>query len=52
MTDATISMKVLQNSVSSKFGFKHNYVNVWIAKQKAIAKVYGDWEESYKLIRS
>ncbi|KAL4343214.1 hypothetical protein AHAS_Ahas11G0056000 [Arachis hypogaea] len=50
MADASVSVKVLQNAVSSKFGFKPNYREVWMGKQKAIAQIYGDWEESYNHI--
>ncbi|XP_016168375.1 uncharacterized protein LOC107610910 [Arachis ipaensis] len=50
MADASVSVKVLQNAVSSKFGFKPSYRKVWMGKQKAIAQIYGDWEESYNHI--
>ncbi|XP_025680323.1 uncharacterized protein [Arachis hypogaea] len=29
------------------FCFKPSYRKVWKAKQKAVAQIYGDWEESY-----
>ncbi|XP_057760735.1 uncharacterized protein LOC130981131 [Arachis stenosperma] len=45
MADASVSVKVLQNAVSSKFGFKPSYRKVWMAKQKAIAQIYRDWED-------
>ncbi|XP_016207376.1 uncharacterized protein LOC107647844 [Arachis ipaensis] len=50
MADASVSVKVLQNAVSSKFGFRPSYRKVWMGKQKAIAQIYGDWEESYNYI--
>ncbi|XP_057763526.1 uncharacterized protein LOC130983402 [Arachis stenosperma] len=50
MADISVSVKVLQNAVSSKFGFKPSYRKVWMGKQKAIAQIYGDWEESYNHI--
>ncbi|XP_025617139.1 uncharacterized protein [Arachis hypogaea] len=50
MADASVSVKVLQNVVSSKFGYKPSYRKVWMGKQKAIAQIYGDWEESYNHI--
>ncbi|RYR29219.1 hypothetical protein Ahy_B01g053566 isoform E [Arachis hypogaea] len=50
MADAAISVKVLQNAVSTTYGFKPSYRKVWMAKQKAIAQIYGDWEESYNII--
>ncbi|XP_057738164.1 uncharacterized protein LOC130955342 isoform X1 [Arachis stenosperma] len=48
--DPTISIKLLQNSIEGKFGFRCSYRKAWLAKQKAIAKIYGDWEESYNLL--
>ncbi|XP_057730352.1 uncharacterized protein LOC130945667 [Arachis stenosperma] len=45
--NATICIKVLQGSVESAYGYKVSYKKVWHAKQKAIAKIYGDREESY-----
>ncbi|XP_057728681.1 uncharacterized protein LOC130944387 [Arachis stenosperma] len=50
MADASVSVKVLQNAVSSKFGFKPSYRKVWMGKQKEITQIYGDWEESYNHI--
>ena len=45
--DPNVSIKVLQELVDARYSFKTSYRKVWLAKQKAIAKVYGDWEESY-----
>ncbi|XP_016168028.1 uncharacterized protein LOC107610490 [Arachis ipaensis] len=41
--DATVSIKVLQNATDAHFEFRR----VWMAKQKAVAQIYGDWKESY-----
>ncbi|XP_016200232.1 uncharacterized protein LOC107641249 [Arachis ipaensis] len=49
--DATICVKVLQGSVESAYGYKVSYKKVWHAKQKAIARIYGDWDESYDQLR-
>ncbi|XP_016163130.1 uncharacterized protein LOC107605680 [Arachis ipaensis] len=49
--DATICVKVLQGSVESAYGYKVSYKKVWHAKQKAIVKIYGDWDESYDQLR-
>ncbi|XP_052109187.1 uncharacterized protein LOC127741202 [Arachis duranensis] len=46
-TDPTISIKVLQGGVENHFGYKASYRKVWITKQKIIARIYSDWEESY-----
>ncbi|XP_016194858.1 uncharacterized protein LOC107635808 [Arachis ipaensis] len=43
MADAAISVKVLQNAVSTKYSFNPSYRKVWMVKQKAIAQIYGDW---------
>ena len=43
----TISIKVLQRSVEARYDFKTLYRKVWLAKQKVIAEVYGNWKESY-----
>ena len=33
--------------MENRFGFKTSYRKVWLTKQKAIAWIFGDWEESY-----
>ncbi|KAL5191654.1 hypothetical protein HKD37_04G010901 [Glycine soja] len=33
--------------INSEFAYKVSYKKAWLAKQKAIALEYGDWEESY-----
>ncbi|XP_025617212.1 uncharacterized protein [Arachis hypogaea] len=45
--DAAVSIKVLQEATESTYGFRHSYRKVWKAKKKAVAQIYGDWEESY-----
>ncbi|XP_015963416.1 uncharacterized protein LOC107487312 [Arachis duranensis] len=45
--DAATSIKVLQNAMEAHFGFKSTYMRVWMAKQKAVSQIYGDWEDSY-----
>ena len=44
--DSTISIKVLQGAIENRFGFKTSYRKVWLAKQKAITRIFGNWEES------
>ncbi|RYR21366.1 hypothetical protein Ahy_B03g066655 isoform C [Arachis hypogaea] len=44
--DITINIKVLRGSVENHFGYKASYKKVWLAKQRVIARIYGDWEES------
>ncbi|KAL1314120.1 hypothetical protein AAHE18_16G166800 [Arachis hypogaea] len=45
--DASINIKVLLNATAAHFGFRPMYRRVWLAKQKAVAHIYGDWDESY-----
>ncbi|XP_057745287.1 uncharacterized protein LOC130963154 [Arachis stenosperma] len=45
--DASVNIKVLLNAMAAHFGFRPTYRRVWMAKQKAVAIIYGDWDESY-----
>ncbi|XP_025674498.1 uncharacterized protein [Arachis hypogaea] len=45
--DAAVTIKVLQEATETTHGFKPSYRKVWMEKQKAVAQIYGDWEESY-----
>ncbi|XP_025664667.1 uncharacterized protein [Arachis hypogaea] len=47
MADAAVMIKVLQEATESTYGFRPSYRKVWKAKQKAIAQIYENWEESY-----
>ncbi|XP_015939444.1 uncharacterized protein LOC107464992 [Arachis duranensis] len=47
MADAAVTVKVLQQATEAHYGFRPSYRKVWMAKQKAVAQIYGDWEESY-----
>ncbi|XP_016178595.1 uncharacterized protein LOC107621064 [Arachis ipaensis] len=49
-TDPLVSIPVLQSVVHQSYHFKPSYRKVWMANQKAIAKIYGDWKESYNRI--
>ncbi|XP_015971253.1 uncharacterized protein LOC107494731 [Arachis duranensis] len=42
--DAFVSIKVLLNATASHYGFRPTYRRVWLAKQKAVAVIYGDWK--------
>ena len=37
--------------IRSKYNHELSYYKVWDVKQKAIAKIFGDWEESYQRLR-
>ncbi|XP_057748016.1 uncharacterized protein LOC130967216 [Arachis stenosperma] len=41
-SDAVVSIKVFQNATKAHFGFRPNYMKVWMAKQKVVAQIYGD----------
>ena len=43
----SISIALIQERVISEVGYTVSYAKAWKAKQKAVAKVYGDWQESY-----
>ncbi|XP_020991971.1 uncharacterized protein LOC107473614 [Arachis duranensis] len=45
--DASMTIKVLQEAMEATYDFRPSYRKVWLAKQKAVAQIYGDWEESY-----
>nr|XP_025674234.1 uncharacterized protein LOC112774081 [Arachis hypogaea] len=45
--DASVSIKMLLNATASHYGFRPTYRRVWMANQKAVALIYGDWNESY-----
>ncbi|XP_020979279.1 uncharacterized protein LOC107640192 [Arachis ipaensis] len=45
--DASVNIKVLLNATAAHFGFRPTYRRVWMAKQKAVVIIYGDWDESY-----
>ncbi|XP_016168196.1 uncharacterized protein LOC107610701 [Arachis ipaensis] len=45
--DASVIIKVLLNATAAHFGFRPTYRRVWLAKQKAVAHIYGNWVESY-----
>ncbi|XP_019459875.1 PREDICTED: uncharacterized protein LOC109359630 [Lupinus angustifolius] len=46
--DPSIPVKALVKEVVSRFGYTVTYRKAWTAKQMAMAKIYGDWEGSYK----
>ncbi|XP_057744818.1 uncharacterized protein LOC130962647 [Arachis stenosperma] len=45
--DAAVTVKVLQQATEADYRFSPSYRKVWMAKQKAVAQIYGDWKESY-----
>ena len=50
--DHTTLIKHLKSMIESKYeGHKPSYYKVWDAKQKAIGKMFGNWEDVWKLGR-
>nr|XP_029144570.1 uncharacterized protein LOC112705303 [Arachis hypogaea] len=49
-TDPSIKVKTIIAEVQSRFNYTISYRKAWLAKQKSIAKVFGDWEESYQAL--
>ncbi|XP_004506765.1 uncharacterized protein [Cicer arietinum] len=47
-TDPTISVSVLIAHIRSRYTYTTTYRKTWIAKQKAIERIYDNSEESYK----
>ncbi|KAI9110884.1 hypothetical protein K1719_018322 [Acacia pycnantha] len=46
----SIPVIMIQERVTAVFGYHVSYRKAWKAKQKAIAKIYSDWEESYAFL--
>ena len=48
----TATIYHLRDFIKGKYyGHKQSYYKIWDAKQWAIAKIFGDWEESYQRLR-
>ncbi|XP_057546226.1 uncharacterized protein LOC130825165 [Amaranthus tricolor] len=51
--DPAFKVKSIVNFVKNKYGFAITYKRAWLAKNKAITKVFGDWDKSFEeLLRS
>ncbi|XP_025607731.1 uncharacterized protein [Arachis hypogaea] len=49
-SNPSVSIPVLQGVVQASYHFKPSYRKVWMTKQKAIAQIYEDWEETYNKV--
>ena len=48
----TVTIYHLRDFIKKKYyGHKLSYYKIWDAKQRAIAKIFKDWEESYQRLR-
>ncbi|XP_025640925.1 uncharacterized protein [Arachis hypogaea] len=45
--DSSVCIKVQLYATKAHFGFRPTYRRVWLVKQKAVAQIYGGWDESY-----
>ncbi|RYR74347.1 hypothetical protein Ahy_A02g009021 [Arachis hypogaea] len=48
--DPSIKVKSVITKVQSRFNYTLSYRKAWLAKQKAIAKVFSDWKVSYQTL--
>ncbi|XP_020987463.2 uncharacterized protein LOC107464565 [Arachis duranensis] len=49
-TDPSMKVKSIIAEVQSRFNYTISYRKAWLAKQKSVAKVFDDWEESYQAL--
>ncbi|XP_027362586.1 uncharacterized protein LOC113870188 [Abrus precatorius] len=45
-----VESELVINEVQVRFGYTTTYRKAWMTKQKAIEKVYGEWEASYEAL--
>ena len=50
--DPSIKVSLIQERINTEFTYKVSYKKAWMARQKAIAIEYGDWEKSYTKLSS
>ncbi|XP_020987457.2 uncharacterized protein LOC107464543 [Arachis duranensis] len=48
--DPTINVKSVIAEVQGRFNYTVSYRKAWLAKQKAVTKIFGDWEVSYQTL--
>ena len=49
--DHSARIDQLWDIIKTKYDHELSYYKVWDVKQKAIAKIFGDWEQSYQRLR-
>jgi len=50
-SNPSIPIKSLVAEIKNRYGYSVSYKKAWIAKQKALAMEFGDWEDSYNHLR-
>ncbi|XP_015968760.1 uncharacterized protein LOC107492270 [Arachis duranensis] len=48
--DPSLKVKSVIAEIQSKFNYTVSYRKAWLAKQKAVEKIFGGWEASYKAL--
>ncbi|XP_020972542.1 uncharacterized protein LOC110269199 [Arachis ipaensis] len=48
--DPALKVKLVIAEVQSKFNYTVSYRKAWLAKQKAVEKIFGGWEASYEAL--
>lgn len=43
----SVPIAAIQERISGELNYQVSYMKAWLAKQRALAKVFGNWEESY-----
>ena len=46
--DPSLKVKTIISHITTVFNYTPSYRKAWLAKTKAIERVYGNWEESYR----
>jgi len=49
-TNPSIPVKSLIAKIKNRYGYTVMYRKAWMAKQKALAMEFGDWEDSYNYL--
>ncbi|XP_016187674.1 uncharacterized protein LOC107629404 [Arachis ipaensis] len=49
-SDPSLKVKSVIAEVQSKFNYTVSYRKAWLAKQKAVEKIFGGWEASYEAL--
>ncbi|XP_074266184.1 uncharacterized protein LOC141588651 [Silene latifolia] len=48
--DSSIRVQGIIEVILQQFNYTISYKKAWMAKQRAIAEIFGDWEESFQLL--
>ncbi|XP_061354986.1 uncharacterized protein LOC133299532 [Gastrolobium bilobum] len=48
--EPSVKIGLIQERIASSLGFHISYRKAWKSKQKAIVRVFGDWDESYAFL--